>query len=60
MSTQNLPDLLGILTPLFDQCEPQEQRILLAVLERRAAEHYRAWGPDLGRSTTKIRLPRLC
>ena len=47
MSTQNLPDLLGILTPLFDQCEPQEQRILLAVLERLAAEHYRAWAQTL-------------
>ena len=34
MSTQTLPDLLEILTPLFEQCGPQEQRILLAILER--------------------------
>ena len=47
MSTQNLPDLLEILTPLFEQCDPQEQRILLAILERLAAKRYRAWAETL-------------
>ncbi len=41
------PDLLAILTPLFDQCDKEEQRILLAVLERLAAEHYRAWAAQV-------------
>jgi hypothetical protein len=36
-----LPDLLAVLTLLFEQCAPDEQRIQLAVLERFAAEHYR-------------------
>ena len=47
MSTQNLPDLLKILTPLFEQCDPQEQRMLLAILERLAAKRYRAWAETL-------------
>jgi hypothetical protein len=42
-----LPDVLAVLTPLFDQCAPDEQRILLAVLERLAAEHYRRWADSL-------------
>jgi hypothetical protein len=32
---------------LFEQCAPDEQRILLAVLERLAAEHYRRWADSL-------------
>lgn len=47
MSNQKLPDLLEILTPLFEQCDPQEQRILLAILERLAAKRYRAWAETL-------------
>lgn len=48
MSTKTpLPDLLAVLTPLFEQCAPDEQRILLAVLERLAAEHYRRWADSL-------------
>ena len=48
MSTKPvLPDLLALFTPLFDQCTPDEQRILLAVLERLAAEHYRRWAEGL-------------
>jgi hypothetical protein len=43
----SLPDLLAVLTPLFEQCAPDEQRILLAVLERLAAEHYRKWADSL-------------
>jgi hypothetical protein len=47
-----LPDLLAILaTPLFDQAAPQEHRILLAVLERLAAEHYRAWAETVSDSS---------
>ena len=39
-----LPDLLAILAaPLLEQSAPEEHRILLAVLERMAAEHYRTW-----------------
>ncbi len=34
MSTQTLPDLVKILTRLFDQCGSKEQRIPLAILER--------------------------
>jgi len=48
MSTKTtLPDLLAVFTPLFGQCAPDEQRILLAVLERLAAEHYRRWADTL-------------
>jgi hypothetical protein len=48
MSTNTaLPDLLALFTPLFEQCAPDEQRILLAVLERLAAEHYRRWAEGL-------------
>ncbi len=54
MSTKTtLPDLLALLTPLFDQCAPDEQRILLAVLERLAAEHYRRWAEGLSDPTQK-------
>jgi hypothetical protein len=42
-----LPDLLAVVGPLFDKCAPDEQRILLAVLERLAAEHYRRWANGL-------------
>ncbi len=47
MGTHDLPDLIEVLTPLIDQCAPREQRILLAVLERLAGEHYRAWAQTL-------------
>jgi hypothetical protein len=46
MSSQ-LPDLLTVLSPLFAQCAPDEQRILLAMLERLAAEHYRRWADEV-------------
>jgi hypothetical protein len=42
-----LPDLLAVVGPLFEKCAPDEQRILLAVLERLAAEHYRRWANGL-------------
>jgi hypothetical protein len=37
------PDLLAILLPFFEKAAPHEHRILLAMLERFAAEHYRRW-----------------
>ena len=49
-----LPDLIAILgTPIFDQCAPDEQRILLAVLERLAAEHYVRWADGLSDPSEK-------
>jgi len=49
-----LPDLIAILgTPIFDQCAPDEQRILLAVLERLAAEHYVRWADGLSDPSQK-------
>lgn len=49
----DLPDLLAILTPFFEQSAPQEHRILLAVLERLAAEHYRSWAEGVKDSSLK-------
>jgi hypothetical protein len=42
-AAQQAPDLLGMLLPFFERAAPHEHRMLLAVLERFAAEHYRRW-----------------
>ncbi|MGH7962036.1 MAG: hypothetical protein ACRERD_09455 [Candidatus Binatia bacterium] len=53
VAAADLPDLLAILTPFFDQSAPQEHRILLAVLERLAAEHYRRWAGEVSDPSLK-------
>ena len=41
------PDLLGAAVgPIIEQLDPREQRALLAILERMAAESYRGWAAD--------------
>lgn len=39
----SVPDLLGALLPYFEKVSAEEQPVLLATLERFAAEHYRRW-----------------
>lgn len=41
-----VPDLLAILQPFFERAAPHELRLLVAQLERYAAEHYRRWAAD--------------
>lgn len=41
------PDLLGAAVgPIFGQLDAREQRVLLAILERMAADSYRGWAAD--------------
>jgi hypothetical protein len=42
-SSEEVPDLLAMLLPYFERAAPQEHRMLLAVLERYASEHYQGW-----------------
>lgn len=42
--TEREPSPIGdVFLPLFDRCPPQEHRMLLGILERVAAGHYRGW-----------------
>lgn len=41
-------DLTGLAAALFAQCPQEQHRVLLAVLERAAADQYRRWADEVG------------
>jgi len=41
-------DLTGLAGELFAQCPQEQHRVLLAVLERAAADQYRRWADEVG------------
>ena len=51
-------DLVQALTPVIEKTAPEELRILLAVLERIAAERYRRWAAESGDAVERGELLR--
>lgn len=51
------PDLIGeAVAPIFEELDHREQRALLAILERMAAESYRGWIDEVDGETAKAGL----
>ena len=56
MPPREIPDLATIIGPLLDRVPHEQQPLLIAVAERRAAERYRGWADGFSDAERKAEL----